>query len=360
MNSHFNWEQGCSRLGSPMADLWNLLGAANCDCSSKGCHDESAKAQDCNGANALQMPHLEILHALNLVAQGVDVSYTPRFARRRTEWETFDRDIALLLPKHNLGQNSDSGLRAELLLAEPAFLEPAAQRHWRRPEPSEFNKQREAVSRPLRLREYPALGTPTERRDRGGFRRLASIGAIALAVVFSLGCYHAVYVTASTNDAPATAAISALLPRLTMALSNLLPAVFDEYSQDFVGNHGSQHVTIADLIGETSQLVVPADGHLVITGLPSGSRVTWGTVNGDFAWRVPMRYVAKAAIVPSHNFVDGIDLSISLHASDGALMNTKVVRLRWSQPPDMVVSKSVRTTVISAPAGSLAPAAEAP
>ena len=235
-----------------MADLWNLLGAANCDCSSKGCHDESAKVQDCIGANVLQAPHLAVLNALNLVAQGVDVSYTPRFAGRRIEWETFDRDIALLLPKHNLGQNSDVGLRAELLLAEPAFLEPAAQRHWRRPEPSEFNKQREAVSRPLGLRRCLRHWEHQQAaRDGGGARRLVSIGAIALAVVFSLGCYHAVYVTASTNGAPATAAISALLPRLTMALSNLLPAMFDRYSQEFVGNHGSQHVIIADLIGET-------------------------------------------------------------------------------------------------------------
>ena len=247
MNSQVNWEQDCT---------WGKLR------SFKG---GSQKAS----TKALEGPHLESLHALSLIAQGMDVSYTPQLAARRIEWEAFERDIALLLPKRQRSEcprreftfspNLKQELRAELLLAEPGFLEPASPRpNWRRPEPAGFHKQREEVSRPLRPRRPPALQAISERRDRGNFRRLAWIGGIAVGAVLSLGCYHAVYGTTSITDTRVTKFMSTLLPRLTMLLSNMRPGIFGEYNEDLLEDNGSRHVTIADLIGATGQSGRPA------------------------------------------------------------------------------------------------------
>ena len=199
----------------------------------KDCARSNSNAH-CEATNTLEPPQLELFQALNLIAQGVHVSYTPRLAARRLEWEAIERDIALLLPAHRWYERSQEfgfptnserrELRAELLLAEPKFLEPAPPRpNWRRPEPSEFNRQREEVSRPLRPRSSFASQALSERPDGGNFRRLASIGGIALGVVLSLACYHAIYGTRSIADARAATFVSTLLQSATMSLSNLLP-----------------------------------------------------------------------------------------------------------------------------------------
>ena len=222
---------------SVLTDGATLRRGVDCDPSSKDFREKRSKVRR-EAASILEPPNLELLQALNLVVRGVHVSYKPRLAARRPEWDAIERDIALLLPAHQpSGSSQEFGFstnserresRAELLLAEPRFLEPAPPRpNWRRPEPSEFNKQREDVSRPFRPRRSLALQARSERPDRGSFRRLASIGGIALGMVLSLGCYHAVFGTTSMADVRAITFMSTLVPKLTASLSNLLPGVFD-------------------------------------------------------------------------------------------------------------------------------------
>ena len=92
------------------------------------------------------------------------------------------------------------------------------------------------------------------------------------------------------------------------------------------------------------------DSSVVIRGLQPGSRVTVGFTAGDGAWRVPMRELPQAAIVPPPDFVGAMQLAVDLRRSDDSVVDTDVQRIIWSAPgPSLALATPVKTAMMAAP-----------
>jgi hypothetical protein len=92
------------------------------------------------------------------------------------------------------------------------------------------------------------------------------------------------------------------------------------------------------------------DSSVLIRGLPPGSRVTAGFTTGDGAWRVPMRELPQAAIVPPPDFVGTMQLAVDLRRSDDSVVDTDVQRIIWSAVgPSFAVAAPVKTAMVAAP-----------
>jgi hypothetical protein len=104
----------------------------------------------------------------------------------------------------------------------------------------------------------------------------------------------------------------------------------------------------------------PSGASIVVKGLPPGSRVTAGAQAGEASWRIPMRELPRAAIVPPADFVGTLNLPVDLRLADGTIADSHMLRIEWTGASgDVVVPKSVKTTVVSVSSGPAPPAPSA-
>ena len=97
---------------------------------------------------------------------------------------------------------------------------------------------------------------------------------------------------------------------------------------------------------------------IVVRGMPAGSRMTAGSAEGEGTWRVPVRELARAAVMPPPDFVGTMNLSVDLRLADGGVADSDVQQLKWTAgAPDLVVPKPVTTTVVRPNAGPFPPPA---
>ena len=97
----------------------------------------------------------------------------------------------------------------------------------------------------------------------------------------------------------------------------------------------------------------PSGAFILIRGLPSGARITAGSAVGSDAWRVPVRQLAHAAVVPPPDFVGTMNLSVDLRLADDSVADSDVQRLKWTAgAPDFMLPKPVKTTPIAGSSSS--------
>jgi hypothetical protein len=91
----------------------------------------------------------------------------------------------------------------------------------------------------------------------------------------------------------------------------------------------------------------PAGASLLVRGLPEGSRITAGAAAGATAWRVPVRDLGHAAVMPPVNFTGVMSLTVDLRRSDDSVADTDVLRVSWTpNAAETVVPKPVKTTTV--------------
>jgi hypothetical protein len=101
----------------------------------------------------------------------------------------------------------------------------------------------------------------------------------------------------------------------------------------------------------------PSGGSILVQGLPPGSRITAGAAAGTDAWRVPIRDLAHAAVVPPMNFTGMMTLTVDLRRADDSVADSDVLRVNWTpNAAETVVPKPVRTTTIGSGSSSYSPA----
>ncbi len=77
----------------------------------------------------------------------------------------------------------------------------------------------------------------------------------------------------------------------------------------------------------------PKDGTILLGGLPAGSRVSVGEAVGESGWRIPLRDLGAAVLVPPPGFVGAMDLAVDLRGADGAIADSNVMHMEWAAPP---------------------------
>jgi hypothetical protein len=103
----------------------------------------------------------------------------------------------------------------------------------------------------------------------------------------------------------------------------------------------------------------PPGATVLVRGMPAGSRITAGVPAENGGWRVPVRDLGHAAVVPPPNFAGAMSLSVDLRLSDGRLADSDVQKLQWTDgSSDSVIPKSVKTSVISQSSGPFPPPPE--
>jgi hypothetical protein len=86
--------------------------------------------------------------------------------------------------------------------------------------------------------------------------------------------------------------------------------------------------------------------------------MTAGSAEGEGTWRVPIRELARAAVMPPPDFVGTMNLSVDLRLADGSVADSDVQQVKWTaSAPDFVVPKPVTTTVVKPDSGPFSPPA---
>ena len=92
----------------------------------------------------------------------------------------------------------------------------------------------------------------------------------------------------------------------------------------------------------------PPGSFILIRGLQPGSRVTAGIATGEGVWRVPLRELPHAAVMPPQDFTGTMDLSVDLRRSDDSVADSDVQRISWTAGgPSPVVAKPAKATMAS-------------
>lgn len=101
----------------------------------------------------------------------------------------------------------------------------------------------------------------------------------------------------------------------------------------------------------------PTQGLFVLVhGMPAGSRLTAGLQIRDGEWRVPLRDLLHAQVMPPQDYLGTLNLPVDLSNSDGRVIESKIQRLTWgADRPDPIVAKPVETVVIGSQSGSSPP-----
>ena len=98
----------------------------------------------------------------------------------------------------------------------------------------------------------------------------------------------------------------------------------------------------------------PTPGSFVLVrGMPTGSRLTAGSQIRDGEWRVPLRDLLHAQVMPPRDYLGTLNLPVDLSNSDGRVIESKIQRLTWgADRPDPIVANRVKTIVIGSEPGS--------
>jgi hypothetical protein len=100
---------------------------------------------------------------------------------------------------------------------------------------------------------------------------------------------------------------------------------------------------------------------VVVRGLQTGSRLTVGAPEGNGAWRVSIRDLAHAMVIPPLGFAGTMNATVDLRRSDDSVIDSDVLRLNWTdQSPEPMVAKPVTTTVVRSPSTTAPSAFPAP
>jgi hypothetical protein len=141
----------------------------------------------------------------------------------------------------------------------------------------------------------------------------------------------------------------------------LAPAVHK--TQDSLAPRAMTKLVLSDVRGSSNRPVAlgvnieaaPPGSFVVIRGLQSGSRVTTGSSVGEGIWRIPMRELPTAAVMPPHDFVGTMNLSVDLRRGDETIVDSDVQRITWTaDAPTPAVATAVKTATI-APSADLFP-----
>jgi hypothetical protein len=76
-----------------------------------------------------------------------------------------------------------------------------------------------------------------------------------------------------------------------------------------------------------------AGSYVLISRLAAGARLTAGSPVGQGCWRLSLRDLVDAEVVPATDFTGGMDLSADLRLSDDTVSDSSILRLDWAPPP---------------------------
>jgi hypothetical protein len=72
-----------------------------------------------------------------------------------------------------------------------------------------------------------------------------------------------------------------------------------------------------------------AGAFVAIEGLAPGTRLTAGSPAAMNTWRIPVRDLAKAVVLPPHDFVGTMKLLVDLRLSDDSITDSRAMNLEW-------------------------------
>ena len=136
-----------------------------------------------------------------------------------------------------------------------------------------------------------------------------------------------------------------------------LSSTFSKANRDRVAEKNAPKLVLSAVSGSPNRPVAlgvnidaaPSDSFILIRGLQPGSRVTAGVAAGDGVWRVPMRELPHAAVMPPQDFVGTMELAVDLRRGDDSVADSNVQRINWTAiGPSPAAAKPVKTTMISA------------
>ena len=213
----------------------------------------------------------------------------------------------------------------------------------------------EVLLRILQPKQQPIFDQKRVGAGRSTRRWVKPVGALAAATLAGgLGVFAYQFVGSSRPEANST---------IRLRQAALLSSTIHK-TQDSRAPRAVTKLVLSDVHGSSNRPVAlgvnieaaPPGAFVLIRGLQSGSRVTAGTSIGDGVWRIPMRELANAAVMPPHDFVGTMNLSVDVRRSDESVVDSDVQRITWTaDAPTPAVAKAVKTTMVSATADVFPP-----
>jgi hypothetical protein len=189
----------------------------------------------------------------------------------------------------------------------------------------------DAVSRALKesLEPEEAFVAPMKGRRvrRGGFSQVGRmVAAVAVAAVLALFFILVVPILRKPSTVGDVAQDSSMWQQIKDAV---MPS-----SQ----RKAASTLLVADKSGGVNEplelgviVTSPVAGHsLVLSGLPTGSRLTAGKKVGANEWRIPAPEVATASVIPATDYVGQATISAELRNADGAALVGGTFRMTWT------------------------------
>jgi len=309
---------------------------------------------------AADAPPLRPAADLHTLHRSKNDAYRDRIAQIEPRSEQTIPKQALHAGRPQFGLRRNDGLRIDPQAEEYEPAEPPQiLQHRGHPRQNEADDEarREEALRELRRRQRPLPPAEIEPRPRGRaglLLRLSITGLVAGAAAFFI-----VVIMRSGPPVEVTNTIS-------MVWSRLFGGAVPNEAHALQSSH---RLMVTELSGVANRPIAvgvniespPSGSSIVVKGLPPGSRVTVGTQAGDASWRIPVREIARAAIVPPQDFVGTVNLPIDLKLADGSVADSHVLRLEWTGAGnDTVVPKSVKTSVVSVSPAGAAPVSAPP
>lgn len=241
-------------------------------------------------------------------------------------------------------------------LAERSPLDrPAWERPQTRQQPSEVEAQRRRDEAVRRLKEYqrsplPSLGAGYQPgRGRGWLGMAGRFGLVG--AVVGAAAFFVVQLVGANSRAPAGPSFWSGLVGGEPASSATAPRLILSELSGVTNRPAALAVNVE---------AAPSGGSILVQGLPPGSRITAGASAGAGAWRVPVRELAHAAIVPPMNFAGMMTFTVDLRRADDSVADSDVLRMNWTpNAAETVVPKPVRTTTIGSGSSSYSPGPQA-
>jgi hypothetical protein len=254
--------------------------------------------------------------------------------------------------------------RSEEIASGPSLSDHSGTERMPRAQPFEFDMPRRRADALDRLKQHQleralppgvaAAPLSQQVRGRGWLASTARFGLVG--VVVAAGAFAAMqFVAANSRASVAGQGLGA----------GLWSRMFGE--SETVVSRRPARLVLSELDGVANRPVAlgvkveaaPSGASLLVRGLPPGSRITAGSAAGATAWRVPVRELGQAAVMPPANFTGVMNLTVDLRRSDDSVADTDVLRVSWTpNAAETVVPKPVQTTTIGSGSMSAPPTAE--